>query len=111
MTEWRESKGFTFASHQVRRLSAPFFPRLRTHVRTPAESVAALLALQLHPRHLTGAPLRVLNKSSPKNSCEDFRATKKILCYYAARSALKFSFTNCNRARHFRRIPRSEERR
>jgi hypothetical protein len=54
---------------------------------------------------LTGTWLEVPNRVLEKFVREDFRYDENFLCYYAALSALKFSFTNGNRARHKWRIP------
>jgi hypothetical protein len=54
---------------------------------------------------LTGAWLGVPNRDREEFVREDFRHDENFLCYYAALSGLKFSFTNDNRARHKWRIP------
>jgi hypothetical protein len=54
--------------------------------------------LQLHPRHLTAALLRVPNRVREKFVREDFPHDENFLCYHLALSGLKRSFTSNNRA-------------
>ena len=92
----------------MRKLFSQFFFERRV-LFFPWRVLNASFALQLYLRHLTGSRLRVLNSAREKISCEYFRHFEKNLCYYAARSALKISFNNCNRARHKGRIPQYTE--